>query len=185
MSFIRKTFDAADVLFNDIRVSFDGLFEVIGEIASGSGNGHKKRKRRVKRFYKYYNVDGVRLFQFKNLFNAFGNIKTLFDKNTLITSKLRNIFETSYKSKSNVKSFNESCFVVSALPAIKKIFGNYTVSSILKRELEKKTLIQSKVHCFLYSSNLVSANIKYEFENKNLIKGTRDLKTLLEALDLI
>jgi len=184
-NFIRKIFDATDVLFDDIKVSFDGLFEVIGQIAQGGG-GHKRPPRhQVKKFYKYYNVDGTKHFEFYKFVQIIGTVKILFIKTKDVLGSFLSVYKTFFAIQSNIKKFTEDCSIISGTVAEKIFLKSFNMISYIKVETRKKLEISSNIRKFLSETKNIKANQKNEFQKENIIKGTRDLKSLLEALDIL
>jgi len=182
-NFIRKIFDATDVLFDDIKVSFDGLFEVIGQVAQG-GN-FKRPPHRLKKFYKYYNIDGAKHFEFYKFIKIIGSVKFLFIKTKDILGSFLSLYSSSFIIKSNIKQFTESHSVITGTLAEKIFLKGFNIISNIKVETKKELEISSNLHKFLSETRVIQSNQKNEFKKENTIKGTRDLKSLLEALDIL
>ena len=181
-NFIRKIFDATDVLFDDIKVSFDGLFEVVGQV-TGGGN-FKRPPHRLKKFYKYYNIDGAKHFEFYKFIQIIGSLKFLFIKTKDMLGSFLSSYNAFFMIQSNIKKFTENYSIISGTLADKIFLKGFNMISNIKVETRKKLEISSNIYKFLNETKKIKANQKNEFKKENTIKGTRDLKSLLEALDI-
>jgi DNA-binding NarL/FixJ family response regulator len=68
--------------------------------------------------------------------------------------------------------------------AITIVDEKHLIKSNLRRVIDEKTLVQSNLKRFLEDTKEIKISKKYSTSQVSLVKGTRDIQSLLEALDI-
>lgn len=210
---IRKLFDDASVNFNDSRVSFDGLFEVIGEVVTeGTGAGLQKPRKRpstYKKFILTFDVIGfkrfVKLFEYtisgivkkllEKQIETLAIVKTIIDykhnllgvlKETTIQSIILSATrKDSYKIDKGVEGTRFETFLTEeVVTGNRKEFYNQVKLTVANLAILLEQKFRVGRKIEINKQPLVKGNLKVRSEQNRLIKGKKDISNILESLEL-
>jgi hypothetical protein len=195
--FIRKAFDAADVVFDSNKVDFDGLYEVVGQV-TGSGPRRKKKKLVYKDFFLTYNVIGKTKVKIGKKVVIYSNLARELKKKLKSSGFVSSSFTEVHNSFGLLKTPTSSKFLLWGkvdVPYINQLTINGNTRVLQDRQyiclsktgrLKKDSFhIIAKTSNRIDSSSNIKGNLRNRLDSTILIKGEHDVSPLLYLLDII